>query len=643
MLRTLSPTEQHGVALGFIMNEQREVAARATVSTPSTPRVASLKLHVNSYAGREGEPLLRWLVEVDTAITARRIVERVPAVEGCVRHVMSWRTSKGLGFLDLQQGKHDVHTYAQRARYLVSNIVTNTIDEATKVVTFMKGLSDGPVKTYLFRAYPSTLEAAITLAMQEGFSLRQAKLHANVPRQMPRPIVKPTGGPEPMDLSSVAATGSQQRRGSTNDHCFRWGNYGHYARECTASVPVAKGRRDDKGIATDNKKTKTTSRPPAGDAVERVDIGHAVPRAAAHSECPSHCKKQDGKPNLVILKVNSTRERSHHALVDCGASNNFVRLQSLARLGFAEIELPRCRFEVRLATGVVVRTKKRIVRVRFSHRDMKFVDKFIVLDLDDKFDSDGLVGAAHARRGACDPPTDAEQAAATSDLSARALATESATKERCEPNQKPQIRSDLRDLQSAKRDAVESTVIDTQVEHEVPVTEGSELDASAPGSDAIGPNINGHSRIRRRGNRSVSAPGADAASRAGGCKRSARKMLACVQPGFTTKQYAIKSVLIGCGRGLIPPAPKERLVHGRAGIRQYAPNLVPHQKRTAQARQAAQVSVRGRDVARSVCRADTATGDNRRDPEWLDAYGYCSSVLEAGAGEPSDASPHFQL
>ncbi|KAE9268305.1 hypothetical protein PR003_g31491, partial [Phytophthora rubi] len=75
MLRSLSPTEQHGVALGFIMKEQRETAARATVSTPSTPRVESLKLHVNSYVGREGEPLLRWLVEVDTAITARRIVD----------------------------------------------------------------------------------------------------------------------------------------------------------------------------------------------------------------------------------------------------------------------------------------------------------------------------------------------------------------------------------------------------------------------------------------------------------------------------------------------------------------------------------------------------------------------------------------
>ncbi|KAG2871442.1 hypothetical protein PC114_g26918 [Phytophthora cactorum] len=118
-------------------------------------------------------------------------------------------------------------------RYLVSNIVTNPMDEATKVVTFMKGLRDGPVKTYLFREYPSTLEAAITLVMLEEFSLRQAKLHVNVPR-LASPVMR-TGGPEPMDLSNATAAGHQQRNNSSVQ-CFRCGYTGHYARECTAAV-----------------------------------------------------------------------------------------------------------------------------------------------------------------------------------------------------------------------------------------------------------------------------------------------------------------------------------------------------------------------------------------------------------------------
>ncbi|KAG3017837.1 hypothetical protein PC119_g10874 [Phytophthora cactorum] len=244
MLRTLSPTEQHGDALSFIVKEQRDAAAATTTTASSgtTPRVQSLKLHVSNYVGKEGEPLLRWPVEVDTAIAARRIFDdpsKVAFAMSCLGgRARSWAYRRRLTdatcfgtyaefkeelrqafgppkkefrlraeFLDLQQGKHDIHAYAQRARYLVSNIVTNPIDEATKVVTFMKGLRDGPVKTYLFREYPSTLEAAITLAMQEEFSLRQAKLHVNVPR-VARPVIR-TGGPEPMDLSNATAAGHQ--------------------------------------------------------------------------------------------------------------------------------------------------------------------------------------------------------------------------------------------------------------------------------------------------------------------------------------------------------------------------------------------------------------------------------------------------
>ncbi|KAG3052980.1 hypothetical protein PC121_g17036 [Phytophthora cactorum] len=232
MLRTLSPTEQHGVALSFIVKEQRDAAAATTTkaSSGTTPRVQSLKLHVSNYAGKEGEPLLRWLVEVDNAITARRIFDDPSKVAFAITYAefkeelrQAFKPPKNefrsrAEFLSLQQVKHDVHAYAQRARYLVSNIVTNPMDEATKVVTFMKGLRDGLVKNYLFREYPSTLETGITLAMQEDFSLRQAKLHVNVPR-MARPVMR-TGGPEPMDLSNATAAGHQQRNNSSVQ-CFR--------------------------------------------------------------------------------------------------------------------------------------------------------------------------------------------------------------------------------------------------------------------------------------------------------------------------------------------------------------------------------------------------------------------------------------
>ncbi|GMF63469.1 unnamed protein product [Phytophthora fragariaefolia] len=145
----------------------------------------------------------------------------------------------------------------------------------------------------------------------------------------------------------------------------------------------------------------------------------------------------------------------------------------------------------------------------------------------DATESDGPVGAAHAPRGACDPPAEAARGAATSDLSARTLTTERVVREKCKPNQKTQIQSDLRGSQSVKGDAVGSTVVDTQIEQEWPVTEGSDLGASAPGADAIGPNTKGRTAVRRRGKFGASAPGTDAASIADGCKRPAPEILAC--------------------------------------------------------------------------------------------------------------------
>ncbi|GMF50466.1 unnamed protein product [Phytophthora fragariaefolia] len=307
-------------------------------------------------------------------------------------------------FLDLQQGKHDVHAYAQRARYLVSTIVTNPIDEATKVITFMKGLKDGSVKTYLFREYPTKLD-------------------------------------------------------------------------------------------------------------------------------------------------------------------------------FEELKQPRSLLEGRLATGVVVRTEKRAVRAHFSYEEKKFVDELIVLDLDDKFDMvvgmpwlarhDPVIAWAKRTivrsRSSSATESDGPVGAAASDLSARTQTTERVVKEKCEPNQKTQIRSDLRGSRSVKCDAVVSTVVDTQIEQEKPVTEGSDQSASAPGADAIGPNIKGRPAVRRRGKRGASPPGADAASSADGCKRPAPEMLACSRAARLHDEAIHNQAGLDCARPRVNPAGDQKKDLSTAG------------------------------------------------------------------------------
>ncbi|KAG3126887.1 hypothetical protein PC128_g27170 [Phytophthora cactorum] len=193
---------------------------------------------------------------------------------------------------------------------------------------------------------------------------------------MARPVMR-TGGPEPMDLLNATAAGHQQRNNSSV-RCFRCGYTGHYARECTSAVHKAGGRRGDAGHRREQPKKRAEpvgAGCPTGSAVTRVYNGHATLKTAAPSERDSHCKKQDDKPNLVILKICSKRENSLRALVDSGASNNFVRQQSLPKLNFEDVDTPQSVLEVRLATGAAVRTEKRVVRVHFSYKHPVFVRK----------------------------------------------------------------------------------------------------------------------------------------------------------------------------------------------------------------------------------------------------------------------------
>ena len=91
---------------------------------------------------------------------------------------------------------------------------------------------------------------------------------------------------------------------------------------------------------------------------------------------------------LIILNLEVTKDLSLRALVDCGASNNFVCRQLLEdrRLRFVErVSLPT-RLMVRLVTDASIAVMKRAVIFYYTLEDFHYNDDFIVLDLDDKFD-----------------------------------------------------------------------------------------------------------------------------------------------------------------------------------------------------------------------------------------------------------------
>jgi hypothetical protein len=127
--------------------------------------------------------------------------------------------------------------------------VNDPVDDTTQVVTFMKGLNDGPIKTHLFRVYPQSLEEAISLAIQEDFSMLQAYVHSAEfrPHRSNRTLEDTA---EPMDLSYANVTTSSSRptalplRPTTSSSkpkgvCRRCQQSGHWAYECMAPRPAS--------------------------------------------------------------------------------------------------------------------------------------------------------------------------------------------------------------------------------------------------------------------------------------------------------------------------------------------------------------------------------------------------------------------
>lgn len=93
--------------------------------------------------------------------------------------------------------------------------------------------------------------------------------------------------------------------------------------------------------------------------------------------------------SLITLDVRTQKHEEQGplcAILGTGASNNFVRAQSLSKIAYKAVSLPYSQLSVRLATGTAVKIKKQIARICFSYGINDCEDDFIILDLDEKFD-----------------------------------------------------------------------------------------------------------------------------------------------------------------------------------------------------------------------------------------------------------------
>uniref|UniRef100_A0AAV1TX50 CCHC-type domain-containing protein n=1 Tax=Peronospora matthiolae TaxID=2874970 RepID=A0AAV1TX50_9STRA len=232
----------------FELLRQQQAAAGGSMHSR---RPETLKIDISKYRGVEEDSLLRWFVELDDAIRARRIddgdMQVAFAQSNLAGRAKTWVLGLKLhdpyafGSLEVFKSRLRQTFEPPRAEFRARTELLKLKQGKRDVHAY--GLADGPVKTHLFRLELDSLEQAISIAEQEDFSLRQARASSTSYRQ---PRRYDNGGPEPMELCYVESEKARSTGYKKLQRCNRCQKTGHYAYECSAPRPVSRdtGRSD---------------------------------------------------------------------------------------------------------------------------------------------------------------------------------------------------------------------------------------------------------------------------------------------------------------------------------------------------------------------------------------------------------------
>ncbi|KAF1333149.1 reverse transcriptase, partial [Globisporangium splendens] len=422
ILATLSQDQHRLTAIGFLQKEAEDRGREATRAAPAQvqfPRQKPVRLEVAKYGGGDNEPLLRWFVEIDAAIRSGQIYDPEQQVDFAMSKLAgrakSWAFGRRMAdhgcfstlsefkgdiraafeppksefrtrteFLKIRQDKRDLHAYIQHARYLVSSIVSEPIDMATQVATFMKGLVDGPVKTYLRLQREASTASRVPLprravpARETSSTLQWIRTNGSL-------VGSSFGGSEETRRQAQAAVPPLPETGALS------------IRVPSGAARSLRPRHTSDDFFASNARRIKKRQPPVdagrstGEYASGVIVVHETQAPSVHdARCWTTTTAEEPRDRLIQLEITVEGFTTPlRALLDTGASNNFVRshvARALARVISEESRSSESKITVRLATGATVTTEKHVTRLRVTHDGRQMEGDFIWLDLDDKFD-----------------------------------------------------------------------------------------------------------------------------------------------------------------------------------------------------------------------------------------------------------------
>ncbi|KAE8975171.1 hypothetical protein PR001_g25784 [Phytophthora rubi] len=238
-------------------------------------------------------------------------------------------------------------------------------------------MREGMTRYCLTRAEPSTLEAAFALALREDYTVASSYARALTPDAR-------ASAPEPMEIDAIEAESRSQSTSTargprfSNDNrprdgrplvCYRCRKSGHRAAVCRAPAPVLASAE----VVGDADDTFPTALPK-----------NAPPVLYAHFNATT--TKGDSRLILISLHVAGA-ERPLHALLDSGATNNFIRDDCLALLpSHVRVRVGPGEIVEKLADGKPHRAPRRAVSLAYAFDGFSTNDDFLVIELNYAFD-----------------------------------------------------------------------------------------------------------------------------------------------------------------------------------------------------------------------------------------------------------------